>query len=378
MRTFYEFFCGGGMARAGLGTGWECLFANDFDAKKAAAYATNWGIDSLSVNDVAEVKVSDIGDAIADLAWASFPCQDLSLAGSGGGLNARRSGSFWSYWRLISALRAQKKKPRLIVLENVCGALTSHEGRDFESIARAALEANYRFGPLVLDAVYFLPQSRPRLFLVAVDEALVLPSDCHSVGPNPAWHTPAVLRAYNRLPHSLKENWIWWDLPAPQNRLETLEHILERTPRDVPWHTEEETKRLMNLMTPLNRQKILRAQANGQMKVGTIYKRTRNGRQRAEVRLDGVAGCLRTPIGGSSRQTIVVVHKNSVRTRLLSSRELARLMGLPEKYELPDKYNDTYHLLGDGVVVPVVRHLAKHLLEPVLNANSSSVLSRAA
>jgi DNA (cytosine-5)-methyltransferase 1 len=40
---YYEFFAGGGMARAGLGSGWTCLFANDIDSKKRASYAANWG-----------------------------------------------------------------------------------------------------------------------------------------------------------------------------------------------------------------------------------------------------------------------------------------------------------------------------------------------
>jgi len=40
-QSFYEFFAGGGMARAGLGDDWTCLFANDFDAKKGFAYQAN-------------------------------------------------------------------------------------------------------------------------------------------------------------------------------------------------------------------------------------------------------------------------------------------------------------------------------------------------
>src|ERR1051325_5897517 len=79
---WYEFFCGGGMARAGLGPGWDCLFANDIDPKKAASYAANWGDDRLRVCDVADLAAGDL-PGHADLAWASFPCQDLSLAGNG-------------------------------------------------------------------------------------------------------------------------------------------------------------------------------------------------------------------------------------------------------------------------------------------------------
>ena len=71
----------------------------------------------------------------------------------------------------------------------------------------------------------------------------------------------------------------------------------------------------------------------------------------------------------------MVVEPKAVRSRLLSPREAARLMGLPERgaeYKLPKKYNQAYHLAGDGVVVPVVQHLARHILEPVLNAHKSS------
>jgi DNA (cytosine-5)-methyltransferase 1 len=94
--------------------------------------------------------------------------------------------------------------------------------------------------------------------------------------------------------------------------------------------------------------------------------------QRAEVRFDDVAGCLRTPAGGSSRQTIIVVDGAKVRTRLISTRETARLMGLQDEYKLPKNYNEAYHLTGDGVAVPVVRHLAEHLFEPILTAESRS------
>ncbi len=79
--TFYEFFAGGGMARAGL-AGWECLFANDIDPKKARAYTANWGDKEFRLGDIHDLKSADL-PGHANLAWASFPCQDLSLAGAG-------------------------------------------------------------------------------------------------------------------------------------------------------------------------------------------------------------------------------------------------------------------------------------------------------
>jgi DNA (cytosine-5)-methyltransferase 1 len=368
MGTYYEFFAGGGMARAGLGPDWACLFANDISEKKAASYRENWGGEHLVVADVFDLNTDSLpGDA--DLAWGSFPCQDLSLAGAGQGLSGERSGAFWGFWRLIQGLNAEGRKPPMIVLENVYGALTSHDGNDFEQIAKAVAHEGYVFGAVVVDAVHFVPHSRPRLFIVGVDAGLNVPAMTHTEQPSPAWHPDAVIRAFNRLPVSVKASWRWWNPPLPTQRVGTLDDIIEREPVGVEWHTAAQTDTLLNMMTEVNRRKVLEAQRGGALKVGTIYKRTRQGVQRAEVRFDGVAGCLRTPTGGSSRQTIMVVDGPHVRTRLISPREAARLMGLPDNYRLPQRYNEAYHLLGDGVVVSVVAHLGKHLLTPILAAN---------
>ena len=173
--AYYEFFAGGGMARGGLGESWRCLFANDFDRKKAESYRANWGGDELHVGDVRELSTARLPGR-ADLVWASFPCQDLSLAGAGAGLKGERSGTFWPFWDLMKALRQEGRAPALIVLENVCGALTSHGGKDFTKICEALAKERYRFGALVIDAALFVPQSRPRLFIIAAREDVAIPS----------------------------------------------------------------------------------------------------------------------------------------------------------------------------------------------------------
>ncbi len=142
----------------------------------------------------------------------------------------------------------------------------------------------------------------------------------------------------------------------------------------MEWHSAEETRYLLSLMSPINRKKVEAAKKIGIRMVGGVYKRTRRDEkgmriQRAEVRFDDVAGCLRTPVGGSSRQTILIVEGKNVRSRLLSPREAARLMGLPEGYRLPEKYNEAYHLSGDGVAAPVVRFLAASILDPLQMAS---------
>ncbi len=370
--TFYEFFAGGGMARAGLGAGWSCVFANDFDQKKGASYAANWGGGDLRIADVATVRTADLPPK-ADLAWASFPCQDLSLAGAGAGLKGDRSGTFWPFWGLMKGLAAEDRAPGLIVLENVCGALTSHGGKDFAAIGAALADNGYRFGAIVMDAVHFVPQSRPRLFVVAIRKGRSIPVHLTQQTPQGLWHPAALVCAHEKLPPRAKREWLWWKLPAPPTRKTVFADLIEDDPKGVAWHTAAETKKLLAMMSALNREKVAQTKKAGRRIVGGIYKRTRKDErgervQRAEIRFDDIAGCLRTPVGGSSRQSIMIVEGPKVRSRLLSPREAARLMGLPDAYKLPDNYNEAYHLAGDGVVVPVVRFLAAHMLEPLLAA----------
>ncbi len=366
------------MARAGLGLDWTCLFANDFDHKKAECYATNWGSNHLQIGDVASVKTSDLSGC-ADLAWASFPCQDLSLAGTYRGLEGSRSGVFWSFWKLMLALKKETRAPSIIALENVSGLLTSNRGSDFRVLVTALTNAGYRVGAAVIDAVHFVPQSRPRLFILAVDDSVIIP-EILTGDPTQPWHPDALHNAHKDLSDQAKERWIWWNLPQPPKRNTKFVDLIEREPTSVRWHTKEETVRLLSMMTPLNRRKVTIAERASSILeapvVGGIYRRTRDGVQRAEVRFDDISGCLRTPGGGSSRQSVIVIERGISRTRLLSPREAARLMGLPDSYVLPVNYNQAYHLCGDGVAVPAVRFLAETLLAPLLTKASKTRKNR--
>ncbi len=377
---FYEFFCGGGMARAGLGAAWECLFANDIDAKKAASYAANWGREALHVGDIHALSPRDMRGH-ADLAWASFPCQDLSLAGAGAGLSGARSGAFWGFAALMTALTREGRAPRLIVLENVVGALTSNRGADFAEICRALRHLGYCYGALTIDAAHFLPQSRPRLFIIAAQTECAIPSLVSSTPPS-LFASRALLRAHAALDPEIAAGWRWWTVPEPPRVNLSLADIVESTPADVGWRSEAQTEAMIAIMSAGARQKLAQARAAGGPRIGALYRRTRpdgmgGRRMRAEARFDGLAGCLRTPGGGSSRQFLLCVEGRKTRSRLISAREAARLMGLGEDYRLPPRYNDAYHLIGDGVVVPVVRFISETLLTPLLSAMDSAPLAAA-
>jgi len=224
-----------------------------------------------------------------------------------------------------------------------------------------------------MDAVRFLPHSRPRLFIVGVHQDVAVPSQLVRCDASEPWHTKSLRLACERLPERLREAWIWWSLPIPSEPIPSLASLIEEEPTGVDWHTKEQTDHIVSLMSPLHLEKLKKAQLLRKKIVGTVYRRIRPNEdgvkvQRAEIRFDQISGCLRTPVGGSSRQTIVVVEGRKIRSRLLSPREAARLMGVPDSYPLPSKYNDAYHLFGDGLAVPVVRWLNKHLLTQIAAA----------
>ena len=386
-RSFYEFFAGGGMARSGLGSDWNCLFANDFDPMKARVYRDNWqGGHDLLVEDINKVSTKQLPHQ-SDLVWASFPCQDLSLAGNYEGIGhwqdkeQTRSGTFWPFWRLMRGLIDEKRAPKIIVLENVYGVLTSNSGRDFAAIGSAFSGAGYRFGAMVIDARHFVPHSRPRVFIVGVRPDISIPSALTSKVPVAPWHPEGLTVAHEGMSKEAKKGWVWWNLAQPAPRAQIFADLIEDVPHGVRWNTEEQTKKLIAMMSDVNLAKLREAQKSGRRVVGGVYKRTRLDEkgvkvQRAEVRFDDIAGCLRTPAGGSSRQSILVVEGKKVRSRLISPREAARLMGLPDSYKLPSKYNDAYHVAGDGVAVPAVRHLAHYIFEPILGQSAKVVSIR--
>jgi DNA (cytosine-5)-methyltransferase 1 len=364
--TFLEFFAGGGMARLGLGEGWTCAFANDFDPVKAATYRANFpeAEGHFHEGDVFALTADGLPDA--ELAWASSPCQDFSLAGTRAGLAGGKSSAFFGFWTLMKTLSAQGRAPPVIVIENVVGLLTSHRGDDFTALCGVLSEEGYRFGALEIDAGAFVPQSRPRVFVVATR----LPTG-DLEGPS-AFHTRAVREAAARLPEDLQARWIWWGVPSPPARNADLAVVLEPD-ATVTWNPPERTEALLALMADSHREAVeVRRRAGGRA-VGAVFRRMRGGDQRAEVRFDGLAGCLRTPRGGSSRQTLLVIEDGEVRSRLVSAREGARLMGLPGSYVLPRSETAGLQVIGDGVAVPVVRWLAESLLEPLLDSKTASL-----
>lgn len=363
----YEFFAGGGLARLGLEPEFACAFANDIDPAKAHAYRAAFPGDDMREGDIWKLSPGDLPGHAA-LAWASFPCQDLSLAGARRGLAAPRSGAFWGFHALIEKLAHEGRAPDVLALENVTGLLSSHGGADFIALAHAIDALGYRLGALEIDAALFTPQSRPRLFIVAARNP---PAQLIASGPCEPFHSQALRNVVARMPDALRKRFIWWRLDAPPKRNTHLADLLDDDAR-VAWSSDAQTQRLLDQMSSLQLARVEALRESGRRTVGAVFRRIRveHGQrvQRAEARFDGLAGCLRTPAGGSSRQQLLFVEGSQTRSRLMSPREAARLMGAPEDYPLPPGQTAALHLVGDAVCVPVVRWLSHNLLAPLAGA----------
>jgi DNA (cytosine-5)-methyltransferase 1 len=373
-----EFFAGGGLARQGLEGLFRPVFANDIDPVKCAGYRCNFPQTPLHEGDIWNLSPADIPPA--DMAWASFPCQDLSLAGARRGLNAPRSGAFWGFWNVLEGLSALERAPATLALENVPGLLSSHGGRDFSTLIGTLAEAGYRVGAIMVDAALFSPQSRQRLFIIAHRGRL--PADLEQGQPDPVFHPAALRAAVAALPMDRRLAWAWWRLPHPPERNTNLAALLERSPPEHVWRSYAALRKLLGQMSVTHRERVDAALAQGDWRAGAVFRRTRteDGRrvQRAEVRYDGLAGCLRTPAGGSSKQLLIITEGGEARLRPLLAIEAARLMGCGDDYRLPSGETAALKMLGDGVSVPVVRWIGEHLLHPLLIARGGRTLGVAA
>lgn len=360
-----EFFAGGGLARLGLSGQFDVAWANDLDAMKCRTWRENFGAHGLLEDDVANIQLDQLPQRAA-LAWASFPCQDLSLAGDRAGLKGGRSGTLFAFMARLAELRERGDPPEVVVLENVKGLLSSNNGKDLAAIFRALQDLGYAAGCLEMDAAWFLPQSRPRVFIIAVRLGVEIPAALLSSDSWPCvFQTPAILKAQA----ALESGAVHWHLPPPPKSSTLLADILD--PTDNAWWDANKLATFNQQLSKTHRERLEAIMGTPGRHIGTMYRRIRrNGgekHQRAEIRFDGKVGCLRTPAGGSSRQFWLVVEGDTLKIRPINPREATRLMGVPDTYLLPKGTLAGLKIAGDGVAVPVVAWLSEKLLAPLLS-----------
>jgi len=355
--TVAEFFAGIGLVRLALERqGWKVVFANDIDPAKAEMYRHNWPNDNhLVVGDIHALKADDIPSC--DLFTASFPCNDLSIAGRWEGVNGKESSAFWGLIRLLR--ESGDRRPPLVMLENVVGFLMSREGRDFEQALLALNDLGYAVDAFILNAVRWTPQSRARLFVIAkkgcaqTGRTFVMKSDAR----------PDAL--YEFIVGHPNIRWDIRDLPPLPKPSKRLVDIVEDLPDDDPhWWNRKRAEYFMSQLSEKHAEQARRMIRGKVYSFATAFRRVRHKKSMAELRTDGIAGCLRTPRGGSGRQILFKAGRGKYQVRLLTARECARLQGVPDSYVIDVPLNQALFGFGDAVCVPVIEWIANNYLNP--------------
>ncbi|QDT71583.1 DNA cytosine methyltransferase [Lacipirellula limnantheis] len=389
-KTFCEFFAGIGLVDEALRrSGWHCRYANDIDAKKRQMYEGHYGpsphYHEGDVWQVDQVLARIPGRPF--LATASFPCTDMSLAGKRRGLAGEQSGSLFGFLQVIEQLG--DRRPRALLLENVPGFLTSHDGEDFATAIHALAELGYWVDSFVIDAQWFVPQSRPRMFLVGYQSELLTPplvvraADVELGAVDDPWQK-AIDRADRLRPARLRgametiepaTGWATIDCGNPRRSPQSISDVIDFGD-DQPWWNQTEVDRHSAMMFDRHSRQVELLRAHGGPPLAlTAFRRVREGKQRMEVRFDGVAGCLRTPRGGSAKQIVLAIVDGELRMRWMTPREYARLQGAGD-YALPTNTIQALFGFGDAVCVPVIEWIDRHMLTPVFEGSKRGVRSQ--
>ncbi len=367
-----EFFAGIGLMRLGLEVAnIETVWANDIEPDKREMYARRFGEEDFFLADVRDISGSDLPDI--ELATASFPCTDLSLAGGRRGLGEESaprgmeggSSMFWEFARVLDEMGS--RRPDVVLLENVLGFASSHGGRDLREAVGELNRLGYSCDIVAIDARHFVAQSRPRMFIVGLAAATAFSDDAW--GSRPDWVQKFVADNPEARLHAR-------ELPELPPASHGLDSVVERLPPDADdWWDVERVGRFTDSLSPLQRDRVERLRTSNSISWRTAYRRTRGGVAVWEVRADAIAGCLRTARGGSSKQALVEAGKGDLRVRWLSPREYARLMGAPD-FPLAERRNQAFFGFGDAVCVPVVAWLCEHYVAPAV-ASLAPVLAEA-
>lgn len=378
--TTADFFAGIGLMRLGLkGAGWRTVWANDYDATKRRLYLHNLRDERVELDDRPIQAIGPESVPEVSIMAACFPCTDLSLAGQRRGIeHGPQSSAYLHFADLLSQLEDQR--PPFVILENVVGLVHSHRGADFRICLDRLADNGYRLDSVAIDARHFVPQSRPRLFVVGVREDIddvptITPGQLDPSDPLRPERLQLFMRANPDLPWAIRP------MPALPVRATRVRDVLEDLPEDHPaWWSRERVAKIQSQVSERHLGMIEQGLESSEVVYATAFRRMRKGRSMAELRFDGIAGCLRCPKGGSAKQILVRVDREGWKVRLLTPRECSRLMGADEvkkdgTYKKGGEFrlnaegvsnDDALFGFGDAVAPPAVSWLVRQRINPVM------------
>ncbi len=364
-----EFFAGIGLVRMALEReGCRVVFANDISLEKQHLYVANFDGSHYVLDDIRRIRGDDVPDV--DIAIASFPCTDLSLAGTRAGLHGLESGTFWEFARVLEEMG--QRRPPAILLENVTGLSISAGGEDLRRALIRLNDLGYWCDVLLVDAPWFVPQSRPRLFIVgsrnSIPQAEITSFTSSFLAIPPSQLRPAWLIRFLERLSGVRMQALPLDPPLPTTA--TLADVVDRfSVDDELWWDQERLDAFTASLSPLNARRLELLREHTRQTWATAYRRTRGGRALWEIRSDSISGCLRTARGGSSKQAVVQVGQGQIQVRWMTPREYARLQGAPDYHFGEARPLQVMFGFGDAVCVPAIAWIAREYLLPLVRGH---------
>lgn len=311
---FIDLFAGiGGIRQAFEKHGGQCVFSSEWDNWCRKTYFENFG--EMPHGDINEIKPEKILDH--EILTAGFPCQPFSIAGVSKKNSLGREHGFKDktqgtlFFKIAEILEA--KRPKAFMLENVKNLRSHDKGNTFSVIEGTLKELGYHVFSDVIDAAYYVPQHRERLFIVGFDR-----------------------KVFREIPD--------FTFPAPPKKKVTLSHILDKKV-DRKYILSDHLWQYLQCYAEKHRQK-----GNGfgyGLFDGGSVARTLSARYYK----DGSEILIKVPASNPRR---------------LTPRECARLMGYDDSFKIPVSDTQAYKQFGNSVAVPVVSAVAKNLVSACL------------
>lgn len=310
--AFVDLFSGIGGMRLGLeAAGGHCLFSSEWDEPCKRTYY-EWFKDTPH-GDITKVDISEIRDH--DVLAAGFPCQPFSIAGvskknslgrAHGFKDATQGNLFFTLANII-----ELKRPPVILLENVKNLRSHDSGRTWTVIKDRLEGMEYKIFTDVLDAAWWVPQHRERIFIVGFDKRVF--------GENPPFEFPE----------------------KPEEDAPKLGQILEKKPD--PRYTLSD-----HLWQYLQEYAKKHQEAGNGFGFGMPDLRGHTRTLSARYFKDG---------------SEILIRQNNKSPRRLTPRECARLMGFPDHFKIVVSDTQAYKQFGNAVVPPVAAAVAKQIVK---------------
>ena len=297
----------GGIDLAFKQSGFEVVWANEFDKDACKTYRHNFPDTLLSECDIRKVNAKDIPDF--DILAAGFPCQSFSVCGNKKGFADERGNLFFEIMRI-----ADEKQPQIIFIENVAN-LTEHDnGKTFNRIHNELSERNYYIRYIIADACNCgIPQHRTRTYIVAFKDYEM----CNGF----------------RFPE---------EQPLKKHIFDIIDRLVKADD---------------NFYLPKNSVQYQKMEAS-MTDENQIYRFSDYGIQKSK---DGISFTLKANMGTWYNRVPIIKDNFGIRT--ITPKECLALQGFPKSFAFPDiPMKSMYKQCGNTVVVPVVKQIVAQLL----------------